>query len=147
MITIVRQRQWYNHKKNRWRQMTVMAFRITCQSSVCSTICLDRQQRKITGPCYWHFATGIHQWPVSFPQKWTVTWNIFPFDDVIIHTVRIFDEAYCMQTCCNIHAYVYDIPPQLRLRSCEISFVHNIFHMWSFVWKLCSDDGSDIFVL
>ena len=34
----------------RRRQMTVMASRITDQSSVCSAVCLHRQQRNIKGP-------------------------------------------------------------------------------------------------
>ena len=27
---------------------------------------------------------GIHQWPVSSPQKWPVTKKMFPFDDIIM---------------------------------------------------------------
>ena len=30
------------------------------------------------------FVWGIHQWLVNSPHKGTVTWKMFPFDDVII---------------------------------------------------------------
>ena len=40
-----------------------MASRITDQSSVCSILCLDWQQRNIKGPCYCPFMRGIHWWP------------------------------------------------------------------------------------
>ena len=30
------------------------------------------------------FVRGIHRWPVNSPQKGPVTWNIFPFDDIIM---------------------------------------------------------------
>ena len=36
----------------RRRQMTGMASLITVKSSVCLTVCSDRQQRNIKGPCY-----------------------------------------------------------------------------------------------
>ena len=39
----------------RRRQMTVMASRNTGESSVCSTLCLDRQHRNIKGPCFCTF--------------------------------------------------------------------------------------------
>ena len=54
----------------RWCQMTIMASRITGQSSVCSTVCSHWQQkRNIKGPCYSPFVRGIHQWPVDSPAQ------------------------------------------------------------------------------
>ena len=53
----------------RWRQMTVMASRITGQSSVCSTLCLGWQQRDIKCPRYCPFVRGIHQLTGRFPAQ------------------------------------------------------------------------------
>ena len=69
---------WYR------RQMTVMVSQITSQSSVCSTVRSNWQQKNIKGPCCYPFARGIHQWSVDFPHKSTVTQKMFPFDDVIM---------------------------------------------------------------
>ena len=44
----------------RRRQVTVMAFRITGQSNVCSTVCSDCQQWNIKGPRYCPFVMRIH---------------------------------------------------------------------------------------
>ena len=60
----------------RRRQMTVMASRITGQSSVCSTGFSDWQQRNIKGWRYCPFVRGIHRWPVDSPHKGTVTENV-----------------------------------------------------------------------
>ena len=69
----------------RWCQMTIMASRITGQSSVCSTVTSHWQQkRNIKGPCYSPFVRGIHQWPVDSPHKSTVTRKMLPFDYVTI---------------------------------------------------------------
>ena len=32
------------------------------------------------------FVRGIHRWPVNSPHKWPVTWKMFSFDDVIMHS-------------------------------------------------------------
>ena len=42
------------------RHMTVMVTRISGQSSVCSTVFVDWQQRNIKGLCYCPFVLGIH---------------------------------------------------------------------------------------
>ena len=39
---------------------------------------------RVTGLC-----VGIHRWPVNSPHKRPVTWKMFPFDDVIMNTVRL----------------------------------------------------------
>ena len=31
---------------------------------------------------------GIHRSPVNSPHKWPVTWNMFPFDDVIMFEIN-----------------------------------------------------------
>ena len=66
---------WYSRaitQSLRRRIMTIMASRITGQSSV-STVCSDWQQRNIKGPRYCASVRGIHRWPVDSPHKGTVT--------------------------------------------------------------------------
>ena len=72
----------------RIRQMTVMASRITGQSSVCTTFGSNKQQKNIKGPRYWSSVMGIHRRPVDSPHKWQVTRKMFPFDDIIM-------DCYC----------------------------------------------------
>ena len=69
-----------------WRhQMAVMVSQITSQLSVCSTVCSDCQQRNSKGPRYWTFVRGIHRGPVDSSHKGTVTWKMFPCDDVVMY--------------------------------------------------------------
>ena len=70
-------------------QMTVMASRITRQSSVCSTVCSDWQQRSIKCPLYCPCVRRINRWLVDSPHKGTVSRNIFPFDELIMQCVFI----------------------------------------------------------
>ena len=65
-------------------QMTVMESPITGQSNVCSTLCLNWQQRNIKGPRNCLFVRGIHWWPVDSTPKGTGTRKMFSFDDVIV---------------------------------------------------------------
>ena len=64
---------WCRRLALRRRQMSAMASGITGKSSVCSTFCLDWQQRNIKGPCYCPFVRGIHRWPVDSSHKGPVT--------------------------------------------------------------------------
>ena len=43
-------------------------------------------QRKHQTSASLAFVRGIHRWPVDSPLKGPVTWKMFPFDDVIMHT-------------------------------------------------------------
>ena len=80
--------KWYLDSLRR-RQMTVMASRITGQSSVCLTVCSDWQQRNINGTRYCSFVRGIHRLPVDSLHKGTVTRQMLPFGDVIIYLCLI----------------------------------------------------------
>ena len=70
-------------------QMTVMASRITRQSSVCSTVCSDWQQRNIKCPLHCPCVRRINRWLVDSPHKGTVSRKTFPFDEVIMQYVFI----------------------------------------------------------
>ena len=37
---------------------------------------------------------GIHRWPVNSPHKGPVTRKMFPFDDVIMHWIPVFDRSH-----------------------------------------------------
>ena len=70
--------------------MTVMASRITGQSSVWPTVRLDWQQRNITGLRYCHFVSG-------FSHKGTVMRKMYPFYDVIINV-----DGFVVTTLCDV---------------------------------------------
>ena len=72
------------------RQMTVMASRITGQSSVYSTVCSDQQQMAaLLYLCAWNLpVTG------GYPAQRDSNTEMFPFDDVII--------AITQYTCCKM---------------------------------------------
>ena len=59
--------------------MTVIASWIAGQSTVCSTLCLDWQQRNFKGLCYCPFVGGNPPVTGGFPHKGTVTREMFPF--------------------------------------------------------------------
>ena len=64
--------------------MGAMASRITGVSTVWSTVCSGTDQRKHQSPASLAFVRGIHRSLVDSPHKGPVTWNMFPFDDVIM---------------------------------------------------------------
>ena len=61
-----------------------MAFQITVVSIICSTVRSGADQGNHQRSASLAFVRGIHQWPVDSPHKKTVTWKMFPFDDVIM---------------------------------------------------------------
>ena len=84
-----------------------MTSRVTGDSSVCSAVCSDWQQRNIKGPRYCPFVRGIHWWFVVSPHKGTVTRETFPFDDVIMNSV----DCQTTVTKCRPHFYRKDVVP------------------------------------
>ena len=74
--------------------MSAMASQITGISIVCSTVGSDADQRKHLSSAALTFVRKIHLWPVTFPQKRTVTRKMFPFDDVIMFS------AFFAFSCC-----------------------------------------------
>ena len=45
---------------------------------------IRRRTKKHQSSASLAFVQGIHRWPVNSPHKWTVSWNMFQFDDVIM---------------------------------------------------------------
>ena len=64
--------------------MNAMVSQITGISIVYSTVCSGADQRKHQCSASLAFVRWIHRWPVDSPHKGPVTWEIFPFDDVIM---------------------------------------------------------------
>ena len=50
-----------------------------------STVYSGTDQRKHQSSASLAFVQGIHRRPVNSPHKWLVTWQLFLFDDVIMH--------------------------------------------------------------
>ena len=69
--------------------MGPIASQITSLTSVYSIVYSDADQRKHQCSASLAFVRGIHRWPVNSPHKWPVTRKMFPFDDVIMITVRL----------------------------------------------------------
>ena len=64
--------------------MSVMTSQTTSLKIVYSTIYSDTDERKLQSSTSLAFVSGIQQWLVNSPQKGTVMWKMFPFDDVIM---------------------------------------------------------------
>ena len=61
-----------------------MASKITTVSIVCSAVCLSIDQRKYQSSMSLASVRGIHRVAVDSPHKGSVTWKMFPFDDIIL---------------------------------------------------------------
>ena len=72
--------------------MSAMASQITSLTIVYSTVYSGTDQRKRQSSESLAFVRGIHRWPVNSPHTWPVTWEIFPFDDVIMN----INELLCV---------------------------------------------------
>ena len=66
--------------------MSTMASQITSLTIVYSTVYSSADQRKHQSSASLAFVWGIHRWPVNSPHKGSVTWKMFPFDDIIMET-------------------------------------------------------------
>ena len=68
--------------------MSPIAYQITSLTIVYSTVYSDTYQRKHKSSASLAFVRGIHRWPVNSPHKGPVTRKIFPFDDVIMKSIK-----------------------------------------------------------
>ena len=64
--------------------MSMVASQFTSLAIVYSTVYSGVDQSKYQRSASLAFVRGIHRWPVNSPHKGTVTWKMFPFDDVIM---------------------------------------------------------------
>ena len=67
--------------------MGTIASQITSLAIVYSIVYSSADQRKYQSSASLAFVRGIHRGPVNSPHKWTVTREMFPFDDVIMCTI------------------------------------------------------------
>ena len=100
-------------------KMNAITSQITSLTIVCSTVYSGTDQRKHQSSASLAIVRGIYLWPVNSPHKGPVTWKMFPFDEVIMISVRITHiyqhhfagtEAIiqvCQCQCCN--------PAEIRL--------------------------------
>ena len=70
--------------------MGAMVSQIISFTIVYSAVHSDPDQRKHQSSASLAFVRGIHRRPVNSPRKWPVTWKMFPFDDVIMESARLF---------------------------------------------------------
>ena len=68
--------------------MIAMASQIASLTFVYSTVYSCSDQRTHQSSASLSFVRGINRWPVNSPHKWPVTRKMFPFDDVIMMTLR-----------------------------------------------------------
>ena len=81
-----------NTSSNHYNDVTMgtMASQINSLTIVYSIVYSDADQRKHQSSASLAFVWGIHRGPVNSPHKWSVTWKMFPFDDVIMtHSTHI----------------------------------------------------------
>ena len=105
--------------------MDTVASQITSLTIVYSTVWSDADQRKHQSSASLAFEWEIHRWPVNSPHKWLVTRKMFPFDDVIMHLVRIdlqihrkvtriFEiKAFCLRSKCFMRNW--KMSPEIRM--------------------------------
>ena len=64
--------------------MSAMVSQITSVMIVYSTVYSGTNQRKHQSSASLAFVQGIQRWPVNSLHKGSITWKIFPFDDIIM---------------------------------------------------------------
>ena len=69
--------------------MSTMASQIASLMIVYSTVSSGTDGRKHHISASLAFVRGIHRWPVNFPHKGPVTRKMFPFDDIIMNTLKL----------------------------------------------------------
>ena len=83
--------------------MGAIASQITSLTIVYSTVYSGADQSKHQSSASLAFVWGIHRGPVDSPHKWPVTRKKFPFDDVIMYWIILFnnkcDKYYLHRLC------------------------------------------------
>ena len=87
--------------------MSAMASHIAGVSSVRSTVCSGADQRKHQSSASLAIVRGIHRWPVDSFHKGSITWKMFPFDDVIASST-ISVSAPQGNYCCVFNSSPYE---------------------------------------
>ena len=105
---------------------------------------------------YWPFVRGIHRWPVNSPHKGRGTRSFDVFFDLRLNK-WLSKQWWCWwfetksrslwrhrNDCCNIGC---PSKTHLKLRSHEISFVHNLSLSYQITLKFCTEHVSITAVL
>ena len=79
--------------------MDTMASQMTSFAIVYSTVYSGADQRKPQSSASLTFVREIHRWPVTSPHKWPVTQKMFPFDDVIMESLKNTGPYKCLILC------------------------------------------------
>ena len=115
--------------------MGAIASQITRLTIVYSTFYSNADQRKHQSSASLAFVWGIHRGPVNSPHKGPVTRKMSPFDDVIMNG-KVGSQPGVL------HDVGYPSETHLKLKSRDISFVHNIRFSCPIVLKFCTAHGS-----
>ena len=70
--------------------MDTIGSQITSLRIVYSTVYSGTDQRKHQSSVSLAFVRGIHRGPVNSLHKWPVTWQMFPFDHVIMRVSMVY---------------------------------------------------------
>ena len=100
IIWLQYQYNWWVRKSLHWRNMSVRAFQIVCNSKVCSTVFQSNSKENTKGPNY-IFGSEIHHWSMQrviqyIPRNMhtvfallcfvvVIHWLIFPYPSGLLH--------------------------------------------------------------
>ena len=113
--------------------MGTIASQITSFTIVYSTFYSDADQRKHQSSASLAFVWGSHRRRVNSPHKWPATRKMFPFDDVIMHTLKT--QTFCSMSSVMLNNVVLpakwiksvDIQRNFRRIRCRGSIRTDIF--------------------
>ena len=106
--------------------ISAMASQIIGIWTVCLVVNWGAHQRKHKSSASLAFVKRIHRSPVDSPHKGQVTWQMFPFDDVIMMSYR--ELCYRWLKC---QSFTYTIPMNtLKLRCILFSPISSRFPHW-----------------
>ena len=77
--------------------MGAMVSQTTSLTIVYLNLHLGADQRKYQSSASLAFMRGTHRSPVNLPHKWPVTRKLFPFDDVIMNTIKFQALKYTIK--------------------------------------------------
>ena len=104
--------------------MDAIASQITSLTIVYSIVYSGVNQRKHQSSASLAFVREIHRGPVNFPHKWPVTRKMFPFDDVIMMSLKVTFSLLtrnCIEYS-NLHKYTTHETVNALMLRCE----HNL---------------------
>ena len=114
-----------------------MTSQITSVTIVYWSVYSGADQTKHQSSASLAFVWGIHRWPVNSPHKGPVTRKMFPFDDVIMHRIRLGDHE-----CINIWKRLPHYSPSITSGFPDKGQWYRAM-MFSFLlaWTYYSNDG------